>query len=557
MAEDLRPRAAAALWRDRAEAAVANVDELDLLTCARWSTPPATAGDEEARALATQLREALANRVEKEQSAWLAELADMLREGRTVRALRLSSRPPKAGAIIPADLSNQLVEQATAALTEDTGQERWATVLDALAYSPIRRRVIPVSLPAKLSPQLRETVARLGSRLPDIAHIFAIEPDEAAGRTTRQPRRRSGAGSGPGGAPAPAVLAARAVRAAPVARAVLVAPAVREVPEVPEAPAVAVVRAAPTAPAAPKVRARDAPGAAAAAAAASPPSPAPRPRRPRPSRRAPTPRPRHPARRPDPAANDTLAEIAEKPAPETQEPSSPADDEPTSAESSPEAVHGGPGPVAGAVVRAVLGGSGPRRRSRRPSRPRRIRPRPRSRPSRPRRIRPRPRSRPSRPRRIRPRPQVVRAVLRGAGPSSEAPRRRPRRPNRPLRRRPRRPRRPPRSEEARPEPSAEEQAPSSEASAEEASAGPRRRAVGPEAAEPEPSSEPEAPAGEPAASEPAPSDTVSDDAPATRPSEETEVHETSSESGTPVVEVGTPANGDDALSGDEAATNPA
>ena len=114
VAEDLRPRAAAALWRDRAEAAVANVDELDLRDLRSVVNAAGDAGrDEEARALATQLREALANRVEKEQSAWLAELADMLREGRTVRALRLSSRPPKAGAIIPADLTNQLVEQAT------------------------------------------------------------------------------------------------------------------------------------------------------------------------------------------------------------------------------------------------------------------------------------------------------------------------------------------------------------------------------------------------------------------------------------------------------------
>src|SRR5918995_1559545 len=151
----LRPRpthrAPAARWRDRGEAAVANVDDLDLRDLRSVVTAAGDAGrDEEARALATRLREALVNRVEKEQSAWLAELADMLREGRTVRALRLSSRPPKAGAIIPADLSNQLVEQTNAALTEETGQERWATVLDALAYSPIRRRVIPTSLPAKL-----------------------------------------------------------------------------------------------------------------------------------------------------------------------------------------------------------------------------------------------------------------------------------------------------------------------------------------------------------------------------------------------------------------------
>ena len=83
------------------------------------------------------------------------------------------------------------MDAASAALTAETGQERWATVLDALAFSPIRRRVVPQSLPTKLSPQLRVTVARVGTRLPEIAHIFAIEPEESAGRTPRSPARRS------------------------------------------------------------------------------------------------------------------------------------------------------------------------------------------------------------------------------------------------------------------------------------------------------------------------------------------------------------------------------
>jgi hypothetical protein len=191
VAEDLRQRAAAAVWRDRAEAAIAAVDELDLRDLRSVVNAAGDAGrDEEARALAAQLREALANRLEKEQAAWLADLADTLRAGRVVRALRLSSRPPKAGAPIPGDLANQLVAAASAALTAETGQERWATVLDALAFSPVRRRVVPQSLPAKLSPQLRATVARLGTRLPEIAHIFAIEPEESTGRASRSPARR-------------------------------------------------------------------------------------------------------------------------------------------------------------------------------------------------------------------------------------------------------------------------------------------------------------------------------------------------------------------------------
>lgn len=206
VAEELRPRAQAAVWRDRAEAAAAVVDELDLRDLRSVVNAAGDAGrDDEARVLASQLREALANRVEKEHAAWLAELAETVQAGRVVRALRLSSRPPKAGAPIPGDVATQLAEATAASLTDETGPDRWATVLDALAYSPVRRRVIPQSLPTKLSPDLRTTIARLASRLPEIAHIFDIEPDPAAERAARdQARRRSGgrkggAGAGKGG----------------------------------------------------------------------------------------------------------------------------------------------------------------------------------------------------------------------------------------------------------------------------------------------------------------------------------------------------------------------
>ena len=193
VAEDLRSKAAAAAWRDRAEAAVQVVDELDLRDLRSVVNASGDAGrDDESKALAVQLREALANRVEKEHAAWLAELAETVQAGRVVRALRLSSRPPKAGAPIPGDIATQLAEATAASLTSDTGPDRWATVLDALAYSPVRRRVIPQSLPEKLHPELKATIARLASRLPEVAHIFDIEPDPAAERAARNANRRGG-----------------------------------------------------------------------------------------------------------------------------------------------------------------------------------------------------------------------------------------------------------------------------------------------------------------------------------------------------------------------------
>ena len=195
IAEKLRNRAQAAVWRDRADAALASVDELDLRDLRSVVNAADDAGrDQEARAVADQLREALINRVEKEQSAWVAEVAENLQEGRVVRALRLSSRPPKAGSPLPGNLAEQLITVTNEALTAETGPQRWATVLDALAYSPIRRRVVPDSLPEKLPADLRELIAKLGSRLPEIAHIFAIKPSDAPARP-RPPRRKQG---GPG-----------------------------------------------------------------------------------------------------------------------------------------------------------------------------------------------------------------------------------------------------------------------------------------------------------------------------------------------------------------------
>ncbi|MGE3619482.1 MAG: hypothetical protein AB7L84_03375 [Acidimicrobiia bacterium] len=189
LAERLWPRVRVADWRDRAEAALADVDELDLRDLRSVvSQSEGSARDEDSRAVAAQLREALAVRVDKEHSAWLAELAATLEVGRVVRALRVSSRPPKAGAPLPAELTNQLTAAAGAALTADAGPDRWIAVLDALALSPVRDRVIPESLPVDLADEVRSTIARLATRIPKVAHIFEITPDPTIPRP--RPERR-------------------------------------------------------------------------------------------------------------------------------------------------------------------------------------------------------------------------------------------------------------------------------------------------------------------------------------------------------------------------------
>lgn len=207
LAEKLVPKVRAAEWRDRAEAALRDLDVLDLRDLRSVvSAADNSSKDEAVRALATQLKAGLSSRVDAEHAAWLAELTANLDVGRIVRALRLSSRPPKAGAPLPAELATRLTDGAGAALTAEAAPERWVAVLDALAFAPVRDKVIPASLPKDLHADVQATIARLATRIPKIAHIFEVTPDPTAPRPKlerRRPNKQKGPKAPPKAAPTP------------------------------------------------------------------------------------------------------------------------------------------------------------------------------------------------------------------------------------------------------------------------------------------------------------------------------------------------------------------
>ena len=187
----LLSRMRAAEWRDRVEAALAGIDEIDLRDL-RSVVVAAESGatDDEAKTLADELRTKLTERVDREHAEWLAEVAATLADGRMVRALRLSARPPKAGVPLPQDMVTRLTEAASVALTSETPSKRWSTVLGAVAFSPVRRTVQPQGVPENPDKELLAEVTKLSERIPHIAALFGIEP-------TPPPRRgRRGAGAG-------------------------------------------------------------------------------------------------------------------------------------------------------------------------------------------------------------------------------------------------------------------------------------------------------------------------------------------------------------------------
>ncbi len=176
LAEQLAPIMKAAEWRDRAEAVYANLETVDLKDLRTVVVAADSAArDEESKALAKKIQEGLTTRVEREHRAWLNEIVNHLTDGRTVLALTRSSRPPKAGAPLPIDVSERLTKAAVASLTSDTAAKRWATVLEALAYSPVRSLVTPQSCIEKPSEELLATIKRLSPKIPQIASLFGIE----------------------------------------------------------------------------------------------------------------------------------------------------------------------------------------------------------------------------------------------------------------------------------------------------------------------------------------------------------------------------------------------
>lgn len=193
IAEQLVTRARVADWLDRAEAAKETGAELALRDLRSVvSSADDLARDEATRELAAELKVMLEQRTEADQSAWLTDIEGSLTGGRVVRALRLSSRPPEPGTSFPDELTTRLTEAANGALTADIAPDRWATVLDAVAYSPVRRSVVPAGVPAEPTEELLVAVRKHAGRAPAIATLFGIAspPDRAKG--PRRPTKAAG-----------------------------------------------------------------------------------------------------------------------------------------------------------------------------------------------------------------------------------------------------------------------------------------------------------------------------------------------------------------------------
>jgi hypothetical protein len=218
LAEELLPRLKAAEWRDRADAAAKEGDEINLRDL-RSVIAGADAGarDDESRILAKTLRETLDRRETAERDAWVAEITTCIDEGKVTRALRVAGRPPDPRTRFPPELTTRLSQSASDAMAPTTPPERWSALLAAVLESPVRRTVKPVGLPTPPGDALLAAARQAAGRIPALAGLLGLEmppppgPRRAGSLPARPPIPPPGRGAGPRPPVAPHAAAAGAV----------------------------------------------------------------------------------------------------------------------------------------------------------------------------------------------------------------------------------------------------------------------------------------------------------------------------------------------------------
>ena len=173
LAEQLAPSIKQAIWLDRAEAAVAQLEQLSLRDL-RTTVASAAPRDEAARELDRKLREELDRRIKKLRSNWEEQITHALEEGRVLQALRFSAQPPEPTARFPAALVDRLATAAGAAMAASTPGERWLALLDAAVASPIRRQIHPAGLPEDATGEVVRRARLASGSLPALAPMVGL-----------------------------------------------------------------------------------------------------------------------------------------------------------------------------------------------------------------------------------------------------------------------------------------------------------------------------------------------------------------------------------------------
>jgi hypothetical protein len=146
------------------------------------------ARDDETRALAAALREALERRTEKAKQEWHTEFNDAMANGRLVRALRMSARLPDPTMRLEAEVAQKLADLTSEALNADAANERWAMLIEAAGESAVRRLVKPVALPKTANEAVKAAATAQAANVPALVGLLGLTvppPPRATGKNAK------------------------------------------------------------------------------------------------------------------------------------------------------------------------------------------------------------------------------------------------------------------------------------------------------------------------------------------------------------------------------------
>jgi hypothetical protein len=193
MAEELLPVVRLADWKDRASVAQTAGKEYRLRELRAVVAASRTVIlDEEGRALAKSLQEALDQRTTALREEWLARITNALDDGRVLQAVEASIRPPEPGTRCPAELAVRLAAAAGEAMTAQLAPEEWMRLLDAVVASPVRRTVKPAGIPD--DELAKQTARHAAGSVPALAKLLGLRIPPPPPRRVDAERRFSPTG---------------------------------------------------------------------------------------------------------------------------------------------------------------------------------------------------------------------------------------------------------------------------------------------------------------------------------------------------------------------------
>jgi len=193
IANDLLGKANLASWKDRASGAQSAGKELRLRDLRAVVTSAKTVIlDDEARAMLTDLKTQLHNKVEHLTNEWNAKIASALEAKDALLAVSLASRPPEFRLQVAATTATAIATLVSETLTDSLDSATWIGLAQAAAVSPMHRSIKPTGIPSDES--LRAEAVKIAGNIPEIAKMLGMKvppPPPARPATTRRNSPRS------------------------------------------------------------------------------------------------------------------------------------------------------------------------------------------------------------------------------------------------------------------------------------------------------------------------------------------------------------------------------